>query len=106
MKFSLVLVPFPYDDLSSNKVRPAVCLTGEIQPYRHVVLAFITSSVAVNLSDTDVMIDLNDPTFLQTGLKVSSTIRLHRLATISRRIIRKKLGQLPAAYQEAVEERL
>ncbi len=27
-KYKVVLVPFPFDDLSSNKVRPAVCLTN------------------------------------------------------------------------------
>ncbi len=26
-KGKVVLVPFPFDDLSSTKVRPAVCLT-------------------------------------------------------------------------------
>ena len=27
MKYKIVLVPFPFDDLRANKVRPAVCLT-------------------------------------------------------------------------------
>lgn len=42
-RFKIVLVPFPFDDLSSTKVRPAVCLTDAIGPHQHVVLAFITS---------------------------------------------------------------
>ncbi|HXU31960.1 MAG TPA: type II toxin-antitoxin system PemK/MazF family toxin, partial [Thermoanaerobaculia bacterium] len=29
-KHKVVLVPFPFDDLSSTKVRPAVCLTEPI----------------------------------------------------------------------------
>ena len=41
-KHKVVLVPFPFDDLSSNKVRPAVCLTDPIGPHRHVILAFIS----------------------------------------------------------------
>ena len=106
MKFNVVLVPFPYDDLLTNKVRPAVCLTDEIQPYGHVVLAFITSSVSANPSDTDLVIDIDDVEFLHTGLKMSSTIRLHRLATISRRLIRKKIGSLSVPHQQAIKERL
>lgn len=30
MKGKVVLVPFPFDDLSANKVRPAVCLTNPV----------------------------------------------------------------------------
>ena len=42
-KGKVVLVPFPFDDLSTLKVRPAVCLTDPFGPYRHVVPAFVTS---------------------------------------------------------------
>ena len=72
MKSKIVLVPFPFDDLSANKVRPAVCVTDEIKPYGHVVLAFITSKVSINPADTDFVIDSNDSDFANTGLKVSS----------------------------------
>ncbi len=94
MKNKIVLVPFPFDDLSSNKVRPAVCLTDEIQPYGHIVLAFITSKVSANPADTDFVIESGDADFAQTGLKVSSTIRLHRLMTVSKQIIKRELGEL------------
>ena len=30
LKGKIVLVPFPFDDLSATKVRPAVCLTDSI----------------------------------------------------------------------------
>lgn len=106
MKHKIVLVPFPFDDLSSSKVRPAVCLTDEIQPYEHVVLAFITSKVSANPSSTDFTIDSQDIDFAQTGLKVSSTIRLHRLMTISKTIIQRKLGELSKNQQMEIENRL
>ena len=35
MKYKIVLVPFPFDDLTASKVRPAVCLTDEIKPHSH-----------------------------------------------------------------------
>lgn len=40
MQFKIVLVPFPFDDLSGKKVRPALCLTEKISNYNHVVIAF------------------------------------------------------------------
>ena len=34
----IVLVPFPFDDLSTSKVRPAVCLTEPTGPQRELVI--------------------------------------------------------------------
>ena len=45
VKGKVVLVLFPFDDLTSAKLRPAVCLTDPIGSHRHVVLAFITSQI-------------------------------------------------------------
>lgn len=85
----VVLVPFPFDDLSGTKVRPAVCLTEPQGLHRHVVLAFITSQIPGRPLATDLALDIRDPTFAATGLKVSSTLRLHRLATVSTTLIRR-----------------
>ena len=106
MKYKIVLVPFPFDDLTANKVRPAVCLTDEIKPHGHIVLAFITSRVAASASATDFVIDKSDADFATTGLKVSSTVRLHRLMTVAKSIVLRELGELSAAQQTQIENRL
>lgn len=106
MKYKIVLVPFPFDDLTANKVRPAVCLTDEIKPHNHVVVAFITSRVSANPSATDFVIDKADTDFAKTGLKVSSTICLHRLMTVTKTIILRELGQLSSSQQQEVDDRL
>ncbi|MDQ6786911.1 MAG: type II toxin-antitoxin system PemK/MazF family toxin [Acidobacteriota bacterium] len=106
MKYKIVIVPFPFDDLSGQKARPAVCLTDEIQPYGHIVLAFITSKVSANPSAADFVIDSQDKDFVQTGLKVSSTVRLHRLMTISSKIVTRELGELSKIQQTEIENRL
>ena len=79
LKSKVVLVPFPFDDLSSDKVRPAVCLTDAIGLHSHVVLAFVSSRAPDELLETDLSIDWRDPDFAATGLRVPSTLRLHRL---------------------------
>jgi mRNA interferase MazF len=106
MKDKIVLVPFPFDDLSTTKVRPAVCLTNEIKPYGHVVLAFITSQVSTHTSRTDLKILDSDQDFRVTGLKVSSTVRLHRLMTVSRSIIKRELGAISLVQQNEIKQRL
>jgi mRNA interferase MazF len=105
-KHKVVLVPFPFDDLSSIKVRPAVCLTDPIGPHRHVVLAFITSSVVGKPLSTDLILDAADPDFASTGLHVSSTLQLYRLMTATTSIIRRRLGELRPAMQTGIEARL
>ncbi|HEU5011682.1 MAG TPA: type II toxin-antitoxin system PemK/MazF family toxin [Roseiflexaceae bacterium] len=106
LKHSVVLVPFPFNDLSSSKVRPAVCLTHAIGPHNHVVLAFITSRIPTALLATDVAIDAAATDFATTGLRVSSTLQLHRLMTITTTLIRRTLGTLPPQLQKEVEDRL
>lgn len=105
-KYKVVLVPFPFDDLSSSKVRPAVCLTDPIGPYRHVILAFITSRVPATPLATDIVIDASDSDFSTTGLRVSSTLQVHRLMTATTALIRRELAQFSPRIQAEVDNRL
>ena len=99
-------MPFPFDDLSGAKVRPAVCLTEAIGSHRHVVLAFITSVVPTVLEATDVVLDPGGPDFGRTGLRVRSALRLHRVVTVSAAIIQRQLGVLAPSFQAQVQQRL
>lgn len=94
IKGKVVLVPFPFDDLSSTKVRPAVCLTDPIGSHRHVVLAFISSQIPSDLLETDLVLDTSQEDFSRTGLKVSSALRLHRLMTVTTSLIQRDIGEL------------
>ena len=106
MKYKVVLVPFPFDDLSSSKVRPAICLTEAIGQYRHIILAFITSKVPGYLLDTDMLIAQNDDDFATSGLRVSSVLRLHKMMTAKSNFIRRELGQLSHEQQVIIEKKL
>ncbi|MDE3087769.1 MAG: type II toxin-antitoxin system PemK/MazF family toxin [Chloroflexota bacterium] len=106
MRYKGVLVSFPFDDLSASKVRPAVCLTEPIGPHRHVVLAFITSRVPDKPLATDLVFDASQPDFSSTGLRVSSTLQLHRLMTATPSLIGRELGILPPQIQLQIKERI
>ena len=105
-KGKIILVPFPFDDLSATKVRPAVCLTNPVGAHRHVVLAFITSQVPTDLMESDVALDASQPGFETTGLRVSSTLRLHRMMTVSTSLILRDLGELSPNLQTLVDDKL
>ena len=106
MRNKVVLVPFPFDDLSGSKVRPAVCLTEALGAHRHVVLAFITSNVPLKLEPTDVLLDPGSADFARSGLRVRSALRLHRMVTVSAAIIQRQLGVLTPNLQAEVQQRL
>jgi mRNA interferase MazF len=105
-KGKVVLVPFPFDDLSTTKARPAVCLTDPIGLYHHVILAFITSRIPTDLLDTDLVLDVSHADFASTGLRLSSTLRLHRLMTVTTSLIQRELGALSPGMQSEVANRL
>jgi mRNA interferase MazF len=81
-------------------------LIDEIQPYRHIILAFITSQVSPTPAKTDLVIEASDADFASTGLKVSSTIRPHRLMTVAKPIVRRQLGELSASHQAEINDLL
>ena len=92
MKNSIVLVPFPFDDFSNSKIRPALCLTNEIGEFQHVIIAFISSNLASNILRSDFVIMSKLKT--ETGLKVDSVIKLNKIVTIPKGLIKRKLGEL------------
>jgi PemK-like, MazF-like toxin of type II toxin-antitoxin system len=106
IKGKVVLVPFPFDDLTSEKVRPAVCLTEPIGPYGHIILAFISTQIPDQPLDSDLFINSRDSDFSLTGLRATSSLRLHRLMTVTSSIIKRELGRLSTRMQKEVDYKL
>ncbi len=104
MKGKIVLVQFPFDDLSDLKVRPAYCLTNAIGDYKHLIFSLITSRIPTTPLHTDLIIDLSHPDFGLSGLRQSSTIRLDHLVTLRQSMIRRELGSLTLATQHKIAE--
>ena len=84
----IVLVPFPFTDLSGQKVRPALVLyagKGE-----DCIVAFITThpkgkklSYAIPLNPSP-----------GNGLKVSSVVRVDKLATLQKKVVLGEIGEI------------
>lgn len=91
MKGKIVLIPFPFTDLTATKLRPALVLhEGE----HDVVVAFISSKTPVKTGESDIQITSILPGFSKTGLKVDSVIRLDKIATILKDLIVGEIGEL------------
>jgi len=95
MKFKqkeIVLVPFPYSNLSSIKNRPVLILSNDNFNYSHndLLVAVITSKMYID--DYSVEIDNNS---LEYGiLPEKSVIKTSKLFTVSKDIIIKKFSIL------------
>jgi mRNA interferase MazF len=102
LKGKIVLVPFPFTDLTATKLRPALVLyEGE----KDVVAAFISSRTEKPKS-TDITIDEKHPEFKQTGLKLASVIKLDKIATISKSLILGEIGEVGAKLKKEINRKI
>lgn len=101
----VVLVPFPFTDLSAGKLRPAVITSVDPQK-TDIIIAFISSVISPGeLSETDYLLRQDNPDFPQTGLKKASTFRMKKLLTIERSKIIRRLGRVSPAIQKELDIR-
>jgi len=96
----VVLIPFPFTDLSTVKQRPAIILSSAVFNLHHqdAILAAITSHVPEALTSDEYL--LSDEEQRAAGLPKSSIIKVGKLVTLDQRLIRKHLGRMPKAGQE------
>jgi mRNA interferase MazF len=87
----IVLVHFPFTDLSATKLRPALVIHESADD---VVVAFISSRVPAHVSESEFLITEQYPAFPETGLKVSSVIRFDKVATLSKDLIDGEIGEI------------
>jgi mRNA interferase MazF len=102
----IVLVPFPFADLTGSKMRPAVIVSSGPQELE-LIVAFITS-VLSNRSPRGAEVELlqTDPEFRLSGLKTDSLIRLDKMITLSRSVVSRRLGRVGPATQTKISAML
>jgi mRNA interferase MazF len=102
----VLLVPFPFTDLSAVKQRPAVVVSpdrlNKVRP--DLVVAAITSQIPDVLGDDEVR--LSDTDLSAGGLPKPSIVKLGKIFTIHRGLIRKKLGRVPSRTLEEILKKL
>lgn len=100
IKGDVVIVPFPFSDLSQAKRRPALVvakLTGD-----DLILCQITSQ----LTSDNYAVALENEDFSSGGLNKNSNIRPNRLFTADQRIILYRAGQLKTEKLEEVVNKI
>ena len=99
-KGAVVLVPFPFTNLSGSKVRPAL-IVSVTRSGNDVIVVFITSRTK-RTEKYLVSVAPNN----QNGIKVKSKVICGKLATLDAKIILGELGAVSAATQKRVDVQL
>ena len=103
MKGKIVLLPFPFTDFSTTKRRPALII---LERLHDVVVVFISSKVPNTPNRSHILIEKNDKDFPITGLKVTSTIYLDKIAMISKKLIIGELGHISKRFKRIINKNI
>lgn len=102
----IVLLSFPFTDLQSHKVRPALVVSTDSfnKVNDDAIFVFITSKET--RTPYDVRITSNDPSFKSTGLKVASTLRVSKVISLEQKLVRRRLGRADKRLLKTVNSAL
>jgi mRNA interferase MazF len=87
-KGDIVLIEFPFSDLSVIKTRPAIVLKDLFQ---NILIAQITTKINPQFENFEIALKTKD---CNNGLKMDSIIRCDLLMTLHKDLIQKKLGHI------------
>jgi len=89
-KGSIILIDFPFTDLSGEKLRPALVL---YEGYLDVTAACITGEIPKILMHSDLMISRGTSSFINAGLNKDSVLLMDKIVTLEKTFIRGILGE-------------
>ena len=102
-KGNIVLVPFPFTDMTNTKIRPALVIyVGK----RDATVAFISSKVPNFADETEVVVNAQSPSFEKTGLLTSSVIKLDKITTIDKSLIYGELGEIDDDLRREINRKI
>lgn len=95
-KGDIVLIPFPFTDLTGSKKRPAlILLSGSLD----VTVSFISTQLHWQ-EPTDLLLHPNST----NGLKKPSLVRIGKIATVDKALVIGKLGNIGAKEIEELDK--
>jgi mRNA interferase MazF len=94
----VVLLSFPFADAAGAKRRPALVIldTGD----KDIVVARVTSQGAQTVFDVELV------EWQQAGLLLPSVVRVHKVATLEKRLVERRLGALTPDDWEQVRAQI
>lgn len=100
------LVRFPRADLWWGKYRPVLLLSKMPGPFGDWLICAITSQPRHEVENWDKRIRSTDDDFKSSGLKVSSLIRIGKLATVEEEVLEGRLGEISSERLRRILKKL
>ncbi|MBS4029058.1 MAG: type II toxin-antitoxin system PemK/MazF family toxin [Ignavibacteriales bacterium] len=97
----IILVPFPFAELTVKKVRPAVIIAETKDKYRDVIVCAISSVVSFPLSQNEFTLE---PTSIN-NLRARSVVKVDRIVTTKLSDVIDKLGKLSTSELRTFKEK-
>lgn len=102
-KGSTILIHFPFSDLSSTKLRPALVLfEGNLD----VTVAAMSTQRPDPPLPTDLLIRAGTPSFRETRLKKESWLLIDKIATLEKKFVEGILGEADNDLKREVNAKL
>lgn len=97
-KGEIILITFPFTDLSGSKLRPALVLAADKED---ITVAFITTNLQ-QVNNTDMLLRKSSI----NGLKKDSLVKMNKIATLDHSLAMGKVGQLAENELKEVDRKL
>jgi len=102
----IILFKFPQTNQIEGKLRPALVLRQLPGKYNDWLICMISSQLDKKIPDFDEVITPEDSDFRKSGLKLSSIIRICRIAVVNSDILLGKLGEIDKARLLSIKQKL
>lgn len=76
----IILIPFPFAELTNKKIRPAVLITETEDKYKDLVVSAISSVVPSVISNREILLKPNKV----NNLRVGSVVKVDRIVTLKK----------------------
>jgi len=102
----IILFQFPQTDLAQGKLRPALLLGKLPGEYDDWLICMISSQIRHCIPDFDELIQTTDDDFAESGLKLTSVIRVGRLAVVEGEMLLGAIGQIAPERLQRIKRHL
>ncbi len=97
----IILIPFPFAELTNKKVRPAVVVCETKDVYKDLVLCAISSVVPSKLSENEILLVRDN----RNELRKNSVLKIDRIVTAKAQDVIARIGELSESDSEKFKQK-